>query len=77
MTTRPSVVSEFLHQHRSRRAARPRADGINYLPAATTKEELGMTTPVRQTRIFKSRTRIRREPVPIDLRTPAGRLLPF
>jgi hypothetical protein len=30
-----------------------------------------------QTRIFKTKTRTRREPVPIDLRTPSGRLLPF
>ena len=36
-----------------------------------------MTTPMRQTRIFKTKTRTRREPVPIDLRTPSGQLLPF
>jgi hypothetical protein len=36
-----------------------------------------MTTPIRQRRIFKTKTRTRREQVPIDLRTPSGRLLPF
>jgi hypothetical protein len=36
-----------------------------------------MTTPTRQTRIFKKKTRARREPAPIDLLTPSGRLLPF
>jgi hypothetical protein len=36
-----------------------------------------MTTPPRQTRIFKKRTRRRSETAPIDLRTPSGRLLPF
>ena len=30
-----------------------------------------------QTRIVKTKTGTRREPEPIDLRTPSGRLLPF
>jgi hypothetical protein len=36
-----------------------------------------MTTPPRQTRIFKSKTQTRREPAPVDLRTPSGQLLPL
>lgn len=36
-----------------------------------------MTVPVQRTRIFKTTTRVRREPAPIDLRTPSGRPLPF
>jgi hypothetical protein len=36
-----------------------------------------MTTPSRLTRIFKTKTQTRREPVPVDLRTPSGRLLRF
>jgi hypothetical protein len=36
-----------------------------------------MTTPPRQTRIFKSKTHTRHEPAPVDLRTPSGQLLPF
>jgi hypothetical protein len=36
-----------------------------------------MTTPTRQTRIFKGKTHPRQEPTPVDLRTPAGRLLPY
>jgi hypothetical protein len=35
-----------------------------------------MTSATRQTRIVKTTTRTRREPAPIDLRTPSGRLLP-
>jgi hypothetical protein len=36
-----------------------------------------MTTSVRQKRIFTTKTRTRRGPLPIDLRTPSGRLLAF
>ncbi len=36
-----------------------------------------MSTPIRQTRIVKTKTRTRHDPPPVDLRTPSGRLLPF
>ena len=36
-----------------------------------------MRTPTRQTQIFKRTTHTRREPAPLDLRTPSGRPLPF
>jgi hypothetical protein len=36
-----------------------------------------MTVPTCQTQIFKSKAQTRREPAPVDLRTPSGRLLPF
>jgi hypothetical protein len=41
------------------------------------RPNVGTTTPARQRRIFKTKTRPRRVPVPIDLRTPSGRRLPF
>jgi hypothetical protein len=43
----------------------------------TIRPSVGTTTPVRQTRVFKTKRRTRRVPVPIDRRTPSGRLLPF
>jgi hypothetical protein len=43
----------------------------------TVQPNVGTTTPVRPTRVFKTKTRTRRMPVPIDRRTPSGRLLPF
>jgi len=43
----------------------------------TVRPNVGTTTPVRQTRIVTTKTRTRRVSVPIDLRTPSGRLLPF
>jgi hypothetical protein len=36
-----------------------------------------MTTPTRQARIFKTKTQTRHDPVPVDLRSPSGRLLRF
>jgi hypothetical protein len=41
------------------------------------RPSVGTTTPVRQTRVFRTKTCTRRVPVRIDLRTPSGRLLPF
>jgi hypothetical protein len=43
----------------------------------TVRPNVGTTTPVRKTRVFRTKTRARRAPVPIDLRAPSGRLLPF
>jgi len=43
----------------------------------TVRPSVGTTTPVRKTRVFRTKTRTRRVPVPIDLRAPSGRLLPF
>jgi len=43
----------------------------------TVRPSVGTTAPVRRTRVFKTKKRTRRAPVPIDLRTPSGWLLPF